>query len=256
MIGLNGMQSIKPNKIIRQRFIAARSNSLVIETIQTQDNTKRQRLRLVELKGTWRANENNELVFDVSMRKGPPESYIFKGIWKLNKNQQIEYVSGDKNLFLVFKGYWDTLSNDRIVYLLEGSTTSRFEFKVQLESANLYPKKGQIKYRIGLGARKSRLTKDKILLILYGQWKFGRNLSLVFNMDYGQGRVKSINFGAEVTFGANKLILALNDESGERLGVTFTMTHKLLKTIDAEAFIRLKKIQKESRIEGGITIPF
>jgi len=43
VIGLNGMQSIKPNKIIRQRFIAARSNSLVIETIQTQDNTKRQR---------------------------------------------------------------------------------------------------------------------------------------------------------------------------------------------------------------------
>ena len=250
------MQSIKAKKITRQRFIAVRSNSLVIETIQTQDNTKRQRLRIVELKGTWRANENNELVFDVSMRKGPPQSYIFKGTWKLNKKQQIEYVSGDKNEILVFKGYWDTLSSDRIVYLLEGSTTSRFEFKVQLESANLYPKKGQIKYRIGLGARKSRLTKEKILLILYGQWKFGRNLAIFFNMDYGQKTVKSVAFGAEVSFGANKLIFVLNDESGERLGVTFTMTHKLLKTIDAEAFIRLKKIQKESRIEGGITIPF
>ena len=75
-------------------------------------------------------------------------------------------------------------------------------------------------------------------------------------MDYGQGKVKSIAFGAEVTFGRNKLIFALRNEFGEPLGVTLTMTHKFLEDLDAEAFVRLKSRQNEQAIEAGITIPF
>ena len=75
-------------------------------------------------------------------------------------------------------------------------------------------------------------------------------------MDYGQGKVKTIEFGAEVFFGHNKVIFALKNEFGEPLGVTLTMTHKFLKSFDAEAFIRLKSRQKEQAVEAGITIPF
>ena len=240
---------------IRKRFICVESDSLVIETIQTESKTLSQRLRVLRLKGTWRANSQNELCFDVSLRKGPPQTYTFKGTWKLNNNQQIEYSSGQGPDVLTFKGHWDISSANRLVYALEGSSTSRFEFKVQLESPSLYPKAGQIRYRIGIGVRKSRLTHGQIL-ILYGEWKFGRDLGLVFQMDYGQGRVKSIVFGAEVTFGRNKVIFALKNEFDEPLGITLTMTHKFLADLDAEAFIRLKSRQNEQAIEAGITIPF
>lgn len=247
---------MKRNTNLRQRFITAESDSLVIETIQTESESSRQRLRVLKLKGTWRANDYNELCFEVACRKGPPETITFKGNWKLNNNQQIEYTSEDGRDRLVFKGYWDISSANRLVYIFEGSSTSRFEFKVQLESPIIHPKKGRIRYRIGIGIRQSRLTAPGQMLILYGEWKFGRNLGLIFQMDYGRGRILAMEFGAEVFFGHNNVKFALKNELGEPLGITLTMTHKFLETLDAKAFIRLKSRQKEQAIEAGITIPF
>jgi len=249
---------IKLKDTFRKRFISAESDSLVIETIQTISKTKRQKLRIVKLKGAWRANEYNELAFEAKARRGSakkPDKYTFKGAWKINKNQQIQYNCGEGPDVLTFKGHWNITSANKLVYILEGSSTSRFEFKAQLESPSFYPKKGEIRYRIGIGARKSRLTKGK-LVILYGQWKFGRNLSLSFQMDYGQGTVKEIEFGASATFGPDKITFALNNEFGKPLGITLTMTHKFLEHLDAKAFIRLKSRQNEQSVEAGITIPF
>jgi len=261
------MISIKPKNTIRKRFIAAESDSLVIETIETvlkqgqspQGTDPVSHLRILSLKGTWRANEYNELVFEAKARRGSaktPDKYTFKGAWKVNKNQQVEYNCGEGPDVLTFKGHWDISSANQLVYILEGSSTSRFEFKVQLESPTFYPKEGQIRYRIGIGVRKSRLTGTGQMLILYGEWKFGRNFGLTFRMDYGQGRVKTLTFGAEVTFGRNKVIFALKNEFGKPLGINITTTHKFLKAIDAEAFIRLKSRQNEQAIEAGFTIPF
>jgi len=259
---------MKPKSSLRKRFIAVESDTLVIETIQTVEKWGQKqglspkgtvpvsRLRILKLKGTWHANDYNELCFEATCRKGPPETYTFKGSWKLNKNQQIEYNCGEGPDVLIFKGYWDISSANRLVYIFEGSSTSRFEFKVQLESPAFYPKKGEIRYRIGVGIRQSRLTTPGQLLILYGEWKFGRNLGLSFQMDYGQGKVRVITFGAEVTFGRNKVIFTLKNEFGEFLGITLTMTHKFLEHLDAEVFLRLKSLQKEQSIEAGITIPF
>ncbi|MCX5668594.1 MAG: hypothetical protein NTX89_00510 [Candidatus Omnitrophica bacterium] len=245
---------MKRKDSLRKRFIAAESDSLVIETIQTVEKQGQSpsgtvpvwRLRILKLKGTWHANDYNELCFEVSCRKGPPETYTFKGSWKLNSNQQIEYTSEDGRDKLTFKGYWNISSANCLVYIFDGSSTSRFEFKVQLESPTFYPKKGEIRYRIGVGLRQSRLSAPGQILILYGEWKFGRNLGLTFQMDYGQGKVRAIEFGAT----------ALKNEFGEPLGITLTMTHKFLEHFDAEVFLRLKSRQKEQSIEAGITIPF
>jgi hypothetical protein len=250
------MKLIKPKDTLQKRFIAVEFDTLVIETIQAESKTNQQNLRIIKLKGTWRANDYNELCFEVSCRKGLPETYTFKGSWKLNNNQQIEYISEDGRDKLTFKGYWNISSVNRLVYVFEGSSTSRFEFKVQLESPTLFPKKGEIRYRIGVGIRQNRLTVPGQLIILYGEWKFGRDLGLTFQMDYGQGKIRSITFGAGVTFGRNKVIFALKNELGEPLGVILTMTHKFLKQLDTEVFLKLKSCQKEQAIEAGITIPF
>jgi hypothetical protein len=246
---------MKPNPDIRRRFIAAESDSLTIETIQEIDKGCN-RLRLLKLKGTWRANQYNELVFEAVGHKGKPERFTFRGAWKVNRNQQVEYTFEDGRGIVVFNGYWDFPSRNRLVYILEGSSTSRFEFRVQLESANLRPKQGQIRFRIGIGLRSSRLTKPGRLLILYGEWKISRNLSLSFRMDYGNKTVRAIEFGAKVAFGRNDLSFAVLSESGKPLGITLTMTHKFLKSLNAKAFLRLKSCQKEQGLEAGFSLPF
>jgi len=247
---------IKPKSIQRKRFIAAESDFLVLETVQTDSLDGRQHLRILKLKGTWRANEYNQFIFEVSAKKGPPQVYIFKGIWKLNKNQQIEYTSADGQDTLLFKGYWQISPQNRLVYLFEGSSTSRFEFRAQIESPTLLPKKGQIRYRLGVGIRKNRLTRGSLLIVLYGEWKIGRNLELLFEMDYGEGKIKTLEFGAGVTFGRNKVIFVLKDQLGQPLGITLTMTHKFLESLGAQVLIRLKSCRNQHGVEAEITVPF
>jgi hypothetical protein len=255
----------------RSRFILAESDGLVLETIQTYSanpprrgqppiETKgiasKQELRLLKLKGTWRANPYNELVFEASGRKGKPEKFTFKGAWKLNKNQHIEYKTENNRDTLTFKGHWKILSDKKLVYILEGSSKSKFEFKAQFESASMHPKKGAIRYRIGIGARRrSRISPHK-LLILYGEWKFSRNLGLLFNIDYGYNRIQAISLGAVVTFSPNKIELALRNEFGKPIGITLTLTRKLFKSLNAKAYLRLTHRRQEKAIESGITIPF
>jgi hypothetical protein len=104
--------------------------------------------------------------------------------------------------------------------------------------------------------RQSRKISSGQLLILYGEWKFGRNLGLSFKMDYGRGKVRVIEFGAEVTFIRNKVNLVLKNEFGKPLGITLTLTRQLFKSLDAKAFLKLTKRRQEQSIEAGITIPF
>ncbi len=250
------MRSVKLKDTVRSRFIVAESNSLLIETFQTDSLSHRQHLRLLKLKGTWRANDYNQLIFEVSGKKGPPEIFTFKGIWKLNKNQQIEYTSENGRDTLFFKGDWQIFPGNRLVYVLEGSLTSRFEFKAQMESASFTPKKGCLRYRVGVGGRQNRLTGNSLAVIVYGEWKFGRNLGLVFQADCRKGKIKSVEFAAQVTFGRQKLDFALKNEIGQPLGVTLTLTHKFLKSFDAQAFIKLTSRRQEQSLETGFSIPF
>ena len=270
---------MKPKSSVQKRFILAESDGLVLETIQTYNkerdtlrssltegdtlrsrvspnNSPRQELRLLKLKGTWHANKYNELVFEAAGHKVKPEKFTLKGSWKLNKNQQIEYTAADGRDTLIFKGFWKMPSFNKLVYVLEGSSTSRFEFKANIESASMRPKKGVVRYRIGIGARKSRKTAPGQLLIIEGEWKFGRNLGVNFNVDYGRGKIRGVGFGAEVTFDRNIVNLSLKSESGKPLGVTLLLTHKLFKKLDAKTFLKLQKLHKEHAIESGFSIPF
>ena len=248
---------MKPSDNIRRRFIAAESDTLIVETMQEESLSSREHLRLVKLKGTWRANEYNELCFEVSLRKGPPETITFKGTWKLNDNQQIKYTNEDGRDTLTFKGYWQISSANRIAYILEGSSTSRFEFKVQLESPVLYPKKGEIRYRIGIGIRQSRLTVPGQMLILYGEWKFGRKVGLIFKMEYEKGEVHSVNFGAKVNLSKqDEMIFDITDEKGKPLGFSLKFSHRFLKELDASVFTRIKAAHNEYGADIGVKIPF
>jgi len=76
-------------------------------------------------------------------------------------------------------------------------------------------------------------------------------------MDYGNGKIYSQEFGVDYNFNsANKITCALKNKAGDPLGVTLAFTHKFLKEMDAETFIRLKRSQRDYGIEAGVRIPF
>ncbi len=221
-------------------------------------------IQLIKLTGSWQADEFNRIIFRIK-KKASPDIVTLEGSWQINKNQQIAYSYEKTNLktktkisnTLTFEGFWEINSNNRLTYILSHSTESRFGFRVQIESPNLYPQQGVIKYRLGVGLRNGRPSQNKIVS-LYGTWKFSHKLGLIFEMDYGKNNFQNIEFGADISLSQkDKISFSLKDTKGEPLGLNITFTHRFLNKLDAETFLRAKEILKrESAIEAGVRIPF
>jgi len=222
-------------------------------------------IQLLKLTGSWQADELNRIIFTIDKRIAP-DVITFKGSWQINKNQQITYIYEKTSLktksrisrVLTFEGFWEINRSNRLAYILSGSTKSYFDFRVQLESPNLYPKEGLIKYRIGIGLEENKPSKAKTIC-LYGSWRFSRKAGLFFQMDYGKGRFRDIEFGANIYLNKKDEVgFFLTDKKNEPLGLNITFTHNFLKNSDAEAFLRLKDIldKKERALEVGVRIPF
>lgn len=247
---------------LKGEIIACEKDSLVFEIHSLKKNGL-DSFNLLKLSGKWQADEFNRLTFLVT-RKDFPDTLTFQGAWQLNDNQQIAYTYERTNLrtktrsfqSLTFSGYWEITSARRISYILSRGANSRFDFKAQIESPSLYPKDGVIKYRLGIGVKEPK-KEDTRIISLYGAWKFSRQAGLIFEIDHKEGRTSKLEFGADVRFpGNNQIAFNLTAKNGERLGATLSFTHKFLKDLDASLFLRLKKLAGESRIDGGIKIPF
>lgn len=222
-------------------------------------------IQLLKLTGSWQADEFNRIIFTIK-KKASPDVITLEGSWQLNKNQQITYKYEKTGLktktrvyrILTFEGSWEINSSNRLTYILSQSTKSYFDFRVQLESPNLYPKEGLIKYRIGIGLKKDKPSLMKTLY-LYGSWKFSRKGRLIFQMDYGKGRFSSIEFGTNIYLNKkDEIIFFLANKNNEPLGLNIAFTHRFLKNFDAQTFLRLKDAldKKETAIEAGVSIPF
>lgn len=222
-------------------------------------------IQLLKLTGSWQADEFNRIIFRIK-KKVAPDVITLEGAWQLNKNQQLTYIYEKTGLktktrasrILTFAGFWEINSSNSLAYILSRSTESDFDFRVQLESPNLYPKEGLIKYRIGIGLLKDKSSHTRIIS-LYGSWKFSRKAGLVFQMDYGKGGFKEIEFGTN--FYLNKkdeIVFLLTNKKNEPLGFSISFTHRFLKKHDAETFLRLKNVlnKRETAVEAGVRIPF
>ena len=255
---------------INSKIISVESDSLVFEvatkkqTSANHDEPALYSFELFKLSGAWQADEYNQLSFVVKKDLNP-DILTFKGTWEINKNQKITYTCLRQNRktktrisdILVFEGFWKIGDSQRLRYILSESEGSIFDFRLQLESENLYPAEGTIKYRIGIGESVKKNPQEKIIL-LYGTWKFSRELGVFFEMDYGKGEFRALTFGAEVRLSEkDKIIFELKDQLGKPVGLSVTFTRKFLKNCDAQAFIRLeKRLDNEEIVEIGGRIDF
>jgi len=200
----------------------------------------------LKLRGCWRSDKFNRLTFEAA-REDNPDVFTFKGIWGLNKNQKITYTYWKKSLkkkkeninSLVFDGFWQISEKNRVRFVLSGSDSSFFDFKAQLQTPTVYPEKGKIKYRIGIGASKKKKEKT---ISLSGQWKFSRKLGLSFDMGYGKGRISSNHFGANLNLDErNKIVFNLTGKNAKPLGMQVVFKRKGFINKDWNYFLELKK---------------
>jgi hypothetical protein len=247
---------------LRGRIIGARGDELAFQ-VASEDKRGTQHVRLLKFSGAWGADDANRIYFSVRKRT-LPDILTLSGGWVVNDNQQIVYsfektdrVTGERVVTsLGFAGYWRITRENRLSYIFSRGSDSRFDFKAHLETPNMYPQKGVIKYRIGGGIRQGKRDQP-VIVCLYGRWNFSRKTGLSFEMDYGKGQVHSMRFGAGVNVSKKDTIeLDLVNEEGETLGGSLICTHRFLRARDGAFFVRLKKIGKEQSIDAGVTIPF
>jgi len=244
---------------LKGKIISADRDILAFE-ILSYDKDGLLHAQILKLNITLFADENNRLCFKV--KKINPDILTLEGEWDVNENQQIVYEYKRTDLkskarvsnTIIFSGFWQITDSNRLTYILEHSFDSRFDFRAQIETPNIYPQKGVIKYRLGIGLKQT-LSKQK-LICLYGTWKFSRNLGLIFEMDYNKQGIKAMEFGAEVTFKENTVSFSLSNKDGRPLGITVNFTHRFLKDSDAEVFLRLKGEASRLGFDAGLRIPF
>jgi hypothetical protein len=240
---------------IRGKMIAADGSSLAYE-VKSLNRQGLLHVQILKLSGIWLADGDNRLSFVVKKRS--PDIVALQGAWQIDNNQQISYTYEREDLAtkrktsqtVLFQGFWQITRANKLTYILEGGTDSKFEFRGQIETPTIYPQRGAIKYRLGMGLRQDKRV------TLYGTWKLSRALGLDFLMRYGAGKVRAIEFTAEISFARrNACVFRLKGDDGKFLGADIVFTHDFLKASDSRAFVRLKA-QREAGIEAGVEVVF
>ena len=246
--------------LLKSKIIQAKANYLVF-SLGTEGKAGTHSLRLLQLNGKWQADKYNRLQFLVKKLK-TSDTLTFQGSWQV-KNNSLIYTYRKASLTtrtkrthtLRFTGYWQINKPNRLTYILDTKGDSSFVFKAYLETPNLIGKKGVIKYRAGIGFKGSRLFKSEIIT-LYGVWKLHRKTGLSFDIDYGEGRVKAINFGTFVRISKkDKISFKLRSREEENLGMSVEFRRSFLKN-SAEWFLKVLAENKHPRFEWGITVPW
>jgi len=243
-------------------ILTASAHALIFSVRTKEENGKRS-VRLLRLKGFWRADARNRLVFHVRGGKNKTSPLTFDGIWEVGKHHEILYryrkrhlaTQTEKEEKLILRGAWEVQQKNRITYLLDYARDSRFDFRATFQSASLQPRKDAIRFQVGIrlsGQKRKHLQK----VVFFGKWKFKKKTSLSFEMEYEGGKVRTLSFGAQYAVTPqNQLIVSLKNQRGERLGIAITMTRSFLKR-GGKAFLRGSRDSVESRIEGGFQVPF
>ena len=230
------------------------ANSILFAiTTTTKENT--QSTYVLNLGGSWKADDNNRLSFYVRKEDGKYDILTFNGIWQINKNHQIIYQYEKADLIrkkrqtntLTFKGYWDIKDRIRISYILSGDTDSVFNFKTGL---GIF-KEDYIQYEVGITLTDHQQQAIQTVK-LSGAWNLKKDVGLVFEIECKDKKTKAIVFGADAKLTDNDTVAfkLKDDVENKDIGVNLELSHEILKG-DGEVFLRTLASQRELAIYAG-----
>ena len=239
---------------LQGNILDTKANSLLF-AVTTRTKENKRSTYVLNIGGSWKADDNNRLSFHAKKEKGEHDILTFRGAWEINKNHQIIYqyekahliLKRSKTHELIFNGYWDIKDKVRISYVLSKDTDSVFYFKT---SAGIF-KENYIKYQVGI-ALTDKAKLEERTITLFGKWKIKKNVGLLFEVKYKNNVVHAIVFGAEarITDRGTVLFKLKNDVENRDIGISVELSHKILKG-DVEAFVRALKSSRESAIYAG-----
>ncbi len=187
--------------------------------------------RIVKLDGRWQADDNNRLCFAVSKQDGKRDILVFDGKWQVGKDNEIIYRYRRTDLVrkrkeeraIILRGAWRVDGDNKISYLLDSTGESGFVFRAQFESAGVINGLGALKFKVGIGVSRYKRPVEQVVKVLGTvRWNITRKYALEFDAVGARGR---------------------------RPGMEVTLSRKLLGT---EAFLRLKKLAGEKKVEAGL----
>lgn len=204
----------------------------------------------ITLKGLWRADSKNRLIFEIE-RAGGYDELTFGNTWQLTRNNQIVYIF--KRTFLkkriinsfILKGEW-SFDRGALIYRVENSDSSRLLFEVGLK------KKSLTATRETLGVILGTEFNYRKMLSLYGGWRRG-TLGVDFVSRLGaKPWVWSFKFNKQLSTD-KEITFELVNKEHKPVGFAITFSKKILK--DSHFFIRAKS-DEEKRVEAGVYLPF
>ena len=239
---------------LQGEILDVNKNSLLFAiTTVTKDFT--QSTYVLDLSGSWRADDNNRLSFHIKKESGRYDILTFNGVWEINKDHQILYQYEKESLIrkkkelhtLIFKGYWDIKKKLRISYVLGLDTDSVFDFKA---AAGVF-KEDYIEYEVGieLAGCQEPVTRT---ITLFGSWNLKKDTGLVFEIACEDNSIKDIVFGADIKLTDEDTIsFRLKDDTENKdIGVKLELSRSILNG-DGEAFLRTLISSRVSTIYAG-----
>ena len=214
----------------------------------------------LSLSGRWQADARNRLMFLASKSDGSEDRLVFDGAWTVDRRHQLRYRyeqaqagRGRATHTLRFAGTWGIRPDSQLAYRLDVTSRSAFEFQAALQSATLNAREGKIAYQVGIRLSNGRLVKQRVTL--FGAWKLNRDLSVSFEMPYLDGRRRALTFkGAYAFLTRHTVSVQLMSRQGEPLGVAVTFSRSFLD--DAQLFLRLQRVGRETQVLGGVQVRF
>ena len=230
------------------------TNSLLF-SVTTKANDGAQSTYVLNLQGSWKADEFNRLSFYVKKEDGRYDILTFGLAWTIDDNNQIIYQYEKASLIrkksevqtLIFRGHWDIKDKVRIAYLLDADTDSCFDF----ESSVGILKEDHIKYEVGIILEREADPIRRIIA-LSGEWKLKKDAGLSFEIEYESGKIYAIGFGADITLtDKNMLSFKLKDSADNKdLGMTLELSQNILEE-DGELFLRALASKRELALYAG-----
>ena len=242
---------IAGNKLtVESELIDAKGNMLSF-AVTSKDSENNTHIYILKLSGRWQADEYNQLTFNIEREKGITDRITLQGAWEVNEQNEIIYTyekstRGKEEKItktITFKGYWEIAGKNRIIYVLNKEINSEFDFRVSVGK----PAERGLQYELGVG-----VTPTKKTITLFGSWKVNKNLGLLFEMPYAEGKIQSIVFGGWGKLDKDyRLDLRLQNKTGEDSGIDIKLSRSILEA-QGEAFIRLLRAKEEVSIVAGV----
>ncbi len=237
-------------------LIAAEPDALVFSVTEKQKDQKIV-TSIVKLSGTWKLNPKNQITFAVQKGMVKSDTLTFTGTWDLDDNHEIIYIyertvlktKTKETQSIVFKGHWDITDKNCLTYCVGGDSDNAFKFRGTFQTKSILAKKGEIRYQVGVEVDGKRKNKT---ITLFGKWIVSRDLWLDFEIEYDEGKRKSISFGGTYSLNdSTDITVDLKSESGKPLGIEVVLTKDIFGK-DGQAFVRLQKTLEESSVEAGV----